>query len=289
MDARDYEDALHECRAKLADRLRWEEVPDAVWGYVCSEGLAYDAIISGSWERLENEARNYRERGSSGRGGAERNERGASEAPQEIKVELGEHTLRRAEVFGTVAVTLAEQRPDVQRFRRRYWRGSPDADRRRHDRLASRLARAYGWDKHAASLFLLTGQEPEHRPLKVSVVFGESEHEPNTSARVVVEADAWTEVEEVANAYRAARRQLLGGDRKKRKMDERSLEVVRFVTRQRKKQGSLPPWPELQSRWNRDYPQWRYDDRNALARAYKRAYERLVRPEYNRPKWKRRR
>jgi len=326
MDVQEYEEKRCECRAKLARGLRWEDVPDAVWGHLDSLGLVYDAVFSGiekpvkelqkhdeAWQELESEARDYRRELESytrdKRGLAKErmplspSRREQRDALQEIEIELDDDTEKRGEVYSETAATLAEQRPDVRRFRSRYLGGrlltEGEADafvragrntgRKRLDRLALTLNHFYGWKVPAAVRFLLTGKEPDYRPVRVAVGFGESirEYVPNT-ARVVVEADAWADVEEVANAYRAARRQILGGDRKKRKMNERSLEVVRFVTGHIRKQGFLLPWPELQRQWNQDYPQWRYNDRNGLARAYQRSYKRLMHPKYNYPEWKRR-
>jgi hypothetical protein len=318
VDAQEYIEARLRCRAEAARRLRWDKVPDAVWVRAEDLGLVLDVALhqdKDSWRELLTFLRTEREELSgrtSGRGG----ERPASE---DIEIELEDNTRRRGSVYGEVAAAAAEQRSDVRTFRWRYLQGygltseaaiaflegrdtgHPRIDHLTFDRrvkvekqlrrLGSKLARFYGWRERDAGHFVLTGQEPVYQPVRVVVTWGESirDQVPN-SVRIVITADVWTDTEEVANAYRAARRQILGGDRRRRRIDDRPLEVVRFVTRQIREHGPDLKWPELQRRWNGEHPpgdDWHYADRNGLWRAYKRAYKRLWRPEYIRPKWKR--
>jgi len=125
LNAADYQQALVGCRNRLAQALRVEDVPDEVWGYVGRLDLVYVAIMSGdkgSWDELVAEARaKYREslEGAGwalppGRGKGE----GARGVPREIEIKLSESAMKRAETFAEVAVTLAENHPEVQRFRR---------------------------------------------------------------------------------------------------------------------------------------------------------------------------
>jgi hypothetical protein len=240
----------------------------------------------------------YKDRAASA--GAARTGRGKElrEVPQEIEVELDEYTQRRGELLAE----LAELRPDVRHFRESYLRGSlltaeeaeaflagrqtgrGTLDRRiaargRLRRLAGRLAGSYGWRERAAERFVLTGRPPEL--LSVAVGFGEStrDYVPNT-ASIVVMADVRVSVDEVAEAFRAAQRQLLGGDNRKK---EEALKVVRFVVGQIREHGSRPPWRELLKTWNHTHKK-SYKSHNALVNAF----EQFVHPEYNRPKWKRR-
>jgi len=318
MDVEEYMEARRRCRAEAAQRLGWVELPDAAWARADDLELIYDVVKhrdKKSWRELLDVLRTEREdlsdRTAPGRG----EERAA---PQEIVIELEDHTRRRGQVYGEVAATAAEQRSDVRSFRRRYLQGygltpegalaflegrdtgHPKIDRLTLDRrvkvekrlrkLAGKLARSYGWQERQAARFILTGQVPIYRPVHVTVGFSEivNDHVP-TTARVVITSDVWVDPREVANAYKAARRQILGGDRTRRRINDRALEVVRFVTWQTREHGPGLEWPELQRRWNGAAPKkWQYSDRNGLWRAYKRNYERLWRPKYDRPKWKRR-
>jgi hypothetical protein len=130
LNAADYQEELNECRNRLARALRVEDVPDAVWGYVIRLDLVYPAIMGddkGSWDELVAEARaKYREslEGAGwalppGRGTGE----GARGVPHEIEIKPSESARKRAEAFAEVAVTLAENHPEVQSFRRMHLRG----------------------------------------------------------------------------------------------------------------------------------------------------------------------
>lgn len=44
-----------------------------------------------------------------------------------------------------------------------------------------------------------------------------------------------------------------------------------YVERLRRNDGSLPSWSELLRLWNRDNPQWRYDNVNTMYKAWDRA------------------
>ena len=213
--------------------------------------------------------------------------------------------LPRRRVFSELAATLAALRPDVQSFRWRYLRGclltEKEADaflkmrdtgprtldirhisaQRQLNRLAARMARLYGWCERDAALFLLTGREPEYRPVRVMVRFTESTYEyvPNT-ARVTVMAEVWADKEEVAEAFGTAQRQILGHDN--RKKPDKVLEAVRFVAHQIREHGSRPSWEKLAGLWNRTHPGQRYNSRQGL----RQAFERFTHPDYNPPKWK---
>lgn len=220
---------------------------------------------------------------------------------QEIAVELDPYTRHRGKVFSEVAVALAEQRRDVRNLRwrlRSYPLSHDEADdfltqqgkiRWKLDRLAATLARFYGWRERDVALFILTGEEPVYRPLRVQVAFGDSSrpHVPNT-ARVVIEADTWVDAKEVVKAYRAAQRQLLGGG-DNRKVQDQVLEVARFVARRLREHGGKESWNEWWREWNEKHPEkypkgWRY----SAPHGFKQAFERFVHPKYRRPKWKRR-
>jgi hypothetical protein len=242
---------------------------------------------------------------------------------EEIAVGLDPYTRRRGELFAE----LAELRPDVRSFRRSYLRDplltdeeaadfllgrytgrlltTEEADaflaerktgrsildgstmaRSRLGRLAGRLARYYSWRERAAARFVLTGRPPEL--LSVAVGFGESirDYVPNT-ASIVITAEVRVSVEEVAEAYKAAQHQILGGDN--RKVKDQVLEVARFVARRIREHDGKESWNEWWGEWNEKHPEkypkgWRY----SAPHGFKQAFERFVHPEYNRPKWKRR-
>jgi hypothetical protein len=231
--------------------------------------------------------------------------------PQEIMVELDGDTNRRGEVFSEVAVALAEQRPDVRRFRRSYLRDGlltteeadafldgRDTGRSTLDRRitaqgtlrwrARTLSLFYGWRARDAAHFVLTGNEPVYRPVRVAVAHTDSTRPfiPNTP-RIVITSDVWVDAREVARVFRDAQRQLLGGDN--RKVPDRVLEVARFVARRIREQDGKETWNEWWREWNEEHPVkypkgWRY----SAPHGFKQAFERFVHPKNRRPKWKRR-
>lgn len=309
VDVLDYEVQRRECREKLAGRLGWRKVPNDVWGHVDELGLVGDAIArrdNSAWQELEDEARAYRsqrpEGSADGRGSQGRKERAAA---QEIEVELDDYTRLRSEIVAE----LAEEWPVVRKtdgeewrkaavrlFRSRYLGGrllsDEEADeflrgdgigQRQLGRLVRKLVRAYRWPERQARRFVLTGRPPA--PLYLSVAVGEGEPPlvPD-KARIWIDAEAWVDAEEVARAYRAAQRQLLGGDN--RKIPIHHLEAFRFVRRHTSAGGSRPSWPRLRELWNEEHPDHPYRQRNGLFQAFKYASERLLHPGYNRPRWK---
>ena len=135
------------------------------------------------------------------------------------------------------------------------------------------------WRERAAAQFILTGRSPE--PLSVAVGFGQSSrpYVPNT-AIVVITANVWVSVDDVAGAFKTAQRQILGGDNRKKK--GKSFEVIRFVAGQIREHGARPSWRKLHASWNRSHPESRYKSHSGL----RKTFEDFVHPEYNRPKYK---
>lgn len=193
-----------------------------------------------------------------------------------------------------------------------------DEAQRRLRRLSEDLERAYGWRSRRARRFVLTGNAPA--PVYVAVATGSGQPDPvpisaegarqylaliatpgmlgvpapiytegellhlaPPKARITVEADAWVDAEEIARAFRATQRQLLGGSPRKR--PERTLELVRFVAWQIREHGERPSWRNLRVRWNQKYPEWKYK----YPRTLRETFVRFVRPKgIRRPKWSRR-
>lgn len=294
---------LNTAMLDLAKRLRLEEMPDAVATDIYLRDLTRVAYSSGEkehWTEAEAEARRLlgiHRAGASGYAAPSGRTEERS-VPQEIEFELDDYTQKRGELFAE----LAELWPEVRRFRRRYLRGrlmteeEADAFLAGHETgrsalglrttaprklwwLARRLANSYGWREHAAARFVLTGRPPEL--LSVAVGFlddGILDYVPNT-ASIVIRADVRVSVEEVAGAFKAAQRQILGGDN--RKNEDKTLEMVRFVIRQIREHGYRPSWRTLLDTWNRTHPDEEpFKSHNALVNAF----ERVVHPTYNRPK-----
>jgi hypothetical protein len=190
LDAVDCEQALEEVRAWLAENREEEDVADDVWGHVMKLGLPFDVAVredDESRQELLAEAEDYRKsvRGNSGGLGYDRSEgRGRS---SEIDLKPSRNAARRAEAFAEVAAMLADNHPNVRRFRRNYLRGALLTDDearawldshggpygtggklRKLLKLAAKLSRTYRWREGDGAYFVLTGHVPPVRPLEVS-------------------------------------------------------------------------------------------------------------------------
>jgi hypothetical protein len=130
--------------------------------------------------------------------------KGAHAPPAEIAVEPSENSLKRARAFSEMAAALAENHPDIKRFRRRRLHNrllTYDGSRTyldRHDgpdgpswimrelrKLAERLAYTYRWREGDAIWFVLTGHAPLVGPLEVSVAVSQTSRYPGTPRTLI--------------------------------------------------------------------------------------------------------
>jgi len=289
-------------REQLEIRLR-ARVPHVVWNRLVKNGYVRDVYTGGdedSWRELENEAREELEvyHDGASNGGTPPGRGSERAAPEEITVECYEHTRKRGQTLSEITAYLAEQRPDVLRFRRRYLRNrllsneeasaflqGEGEGQRKLKRLAGTLSRFYGCRERDAARFLLTSEPPGRKPVRVAVASVESNRPYVPSARrITIEADAWVDAEEITRAYKTAQRQVIGGDNRKPKA--KTLEVVNFVLRQTEEHRARPSWPVLLDRWNQKHPEWRYQDYCEFRRLFDRFMRRTMNPMYRQPKWK---
>jgi hypothetical protein len=133
--------------------------------------------------------------------------------------------------------------------------------------LIQYLTAIFPWAPDRAGWFLLTGERPEVVPLQFSY---------HRSRRVFTLSFApWVSEKTIRKAYRKGQKVVQGGDN--RRMKERTLAVVRFVTEHTDDEGNRPPWPWLTELWNEKHPgKWRFKDRFGLRKVYMRAEEELV-------------
>jgi hypothetical protein len=129
------------------------------------------------------------------------------------------------------------------------------------------LAAIFPWDPYDAARFLLTGERPEVVPLELSY---------NRHSRFITLTFApWISEKTFRKAYRKCQKVVQGGDN--RRMKDRTLAVVRFVTEHTDDEGRRPlSWSQLTDLWNQHHPsEWRFKDRFGLRKAYLRAEEEL--------------
>jgi hypothetical protein len=131
------------------------------------------------------------------------------------------------------------------------------------------LAAIFPWAPGQAGWFLLTGERPEVVPLRLSY---------HRRRQVFTLSFApWISEKTVRKGYRKGQKVVQGGDN--RRMKERTLAVMRFVTEHTDDEGTRPTWSQLTDLWNEEHPsEWRFKDRFGLRKAYLRAEKGLARP-----------
>jgi hypothetical protein len=125
----------------------------------------------------------------------------------------------------------------------------------------------FPWNIDEAALFLLTGECPEVVPLQLSY---------HRRRRVfTLNFAPWISEKTFRKAYRKCQKVVQGGDN--RRMKERTLAVMRFVTKHTDDEGRRPPWSQLTGLWNKQHSgEWRFKDRFGLRKTYLRAKEELA-------------
>jgi hypothetical protein len=132
------------------------------------------------------------------------------------------------------------------------------------------LAAIFPWAPYQAGWFLLTGERPEVVPLRFSY---------HRSRQVFTLSFApWISEKTIRKAYRRGQKVVQGGDN--RRMKERTLAVMRFVTEHTDEEGRrLLSWAQLTDLWNEQHPgEWWFKDRFGLRKAYLRAEKELTSP-----------
>src|SRR5215211_1601914 len=130
------------------------------------------------------------------------------------------------------------------------------------------LAAIFPWDPYDAARFLLIGERPEVVPLELSY---------NRHRRVfTLNFAPWISEKTLRKAYRKCQKVVQGGDN--RRMKERTLAVMRFVTEHTDDEGRrLLSWSQLTDLWNEQHPgEWRFKDRFGMRKTYLRAEEELA-------------
>ena len=142
-------------------------------------------------------------------------------------------------------------------------------------KLTESLARDDHWQPARAAIFVLTGLVPFVSRLKVE---RQLRMGPAAFARIALTVDPATTPREVAAVYAKHRRELVG--RRYRPLSEKHLALLAFGAEERAK---VPPtkWKAIFAQWNGEHPKWQYTSAHLLARDWRVARERVLRP----PKW----
>jgi hypothetical protein len=133
--------------------------------------------------------------------------------------------------------------------------------------LIQYLTAIFPWAPDRAGWFLLTGERPEVVPLQFSF---------HRSRQVFTLYFApWISEKTIRKAYRKGQEVVHGGDN--RRMKERTLAVVRFVTEHTDDEGNRPSWSQLTDLWNKKhFGEWRFKERFGLRKTYLRGEEELA-------------
>jgi hypothetical protein len=138
--------------------------------------------------------------------------------------------------------------------------------------LSATLAADYTWTAGQSAYFVLAGIAPL---LAGTVTTGRVHMTRAALTYIQVECSAITTPREVAAAYTAARRQLLGP--RHRPLSAKHLALVAFGAEEQAARPR-PTWEALWLKWNGEHPEWSYPSSHQLARDWRVARERVRRP-----------
>ena len=138
------------------------------------------------------------------------------------------------------------------------------------------LYESYGWRKHQAIWFLLTGETPLLPMLQYDIRVPQI---PRDRLRITLDIDIETSPDTVASLYRDLRKRLLHGER--RPLSRKMLALAFFV-------DSTPgmEWAERMKQWNtycrvNGRSEWVYNEQRNMFRDYKTRTIQRLQPEYN--------
>jgi hypothetical protein len=148
-------------------------------------------------------------------------------------------------------------------------------------KLGSILANDYyGWDEEGAIWYVLTGQTPRLRPVRVRADGKYPvEHYVPFQYDLTLSVLPWVPAKEVERAYRTAQKQLL--EETPRETGVRILEVVQFWWEQFRSRGPMPSWSAWFELWNQAHPEKKFKKwRNFREYVFRGTKE--ARPQYKR-------
>jgi hypothetical protein len=143
--------------------------------------------------------------------------------------------------------------------------------------VSDHLAATYGWERGAATDFVLAGSLPQVPSLTVR--YGEHFRYPRLS-RITLEVDPSVGPREVMRQYRAARALFIPG--RTRRIGVKSSELVLFHLEQQAKHRGLT-WRKEMEQWNRKHsrrPSFRFRQESNYAAYFRRAANNLLMAEY---------
>ena len=119
-------------------------------------------------------------------------------------------------------------------------------------------------DEADAARFVLTGEWPQAPPLAAELGVG----------TITITAAPWVSAQNVSRFFLQLQRRYREGDN--RRVGEKALAVLLFVTEHTDEHGRHPSFEKLTPLWNERYPKWRFGSRFGLYDAYRSAEKVLV-------------
>jgi hypothetical protein len=242
-------------------------VPEHTWQWLEAEGFVEDALLMAFDEQaVEFIVRRIDQMYGWAPYDGARQSAGKGEYDQESTPKVGEYVSARAKAISEFLAMLADQRPDVAEFRRkslggrlfapeeaRAIVGAPGTVAEEARKLGARLTDDYlGWDEEGAVRYVLTGEAPQLRPIKIR---GRGKFRNGMRPfqhSVTLTVLPWVPAKEVERVYRNVQQEVL--EETSRETGARILEVTQFVWEQLRLDGERESWKLWFERWNLKHP-----------------------------------
>jgi hypothetical protein len=146
-------------------------------------------------------------------------------------------------------------------------------------RIAWRLEERCHWSEKEATRFVLTGDTPPVQPLQARlepVALGAYSY-----AFLHLRIAPWVPAPTVERAYQNLQQSLTKPVYRERfrPLDNKGLEVFRFVLSRTEPSGRRPSWPKLCDAWNEEHPEERYTSHVTMWKAFDRIQSAVFMPE----------
>jgi hypothetical protein len=281
---------------RAAIEKRGRKITDNLWAYLDRKGYLEDALLKDFDEErvqfLIEEIDAIKSAAAPHKSDAQPvedeppAENGALPGP--FEVDLADTERERALLYIEAQVRAAASDTRVKEFRDHHCSGgllsaegaeafleSPDASGL--DAIANHLHRFHGWHKGEAAWWVLTGEAPNCRPVKVSYRHAQSQHSPDLHL-ITIEAPPWISPATFQGAFAEMRRRMHA---ERKPPDTRSIRVVRFVERLRNNPTAAnPTFQDMCRQWNEEYPDEAFSEFRSFETAYRRTAK-LLHRQYN--------
>jgi hypothetical protein len=277
-------------RTQVEKRRR---ITDEEWSYLHRKGFVGEALDRGfdedKIEYMISEIDQLPNRASKSRTSGEEGQEETTIESEPFDVKLTDAETERARWLLDIQIRYATEDPHVAEFRERNlsngllshkeaeeFLGSANA--REATAVASHLKKFHGWHEGEATWWMLTGESPSARPLRVSYRESHSRFSPDLYL-IGLEAPPWISVETLAGAFAEMKRRM---NAEKKLPDARSYRAARFIEARLHKAGAnKPTFEDMRREWNQENPGEKFPDYRTFRKVYDRIpVERITYPAY---------